>query len=1209
MSTKSQLQEIYIGLLGRAADAEGLDYWAAEVDAGTITLAEVRENIVNDQPEYEALFAGKSRAQTVNQLYINLFGRAAEADGLNYWVNGEGANVPADLLVFALSDGAAASDRLILDNRVEVAQYYTDNAETFSAGAAAAVIANVDGTNESVADAKASIGSAADLTLTQRADNLVGTAGDDVFVAPVTQNETGSGELANTFETGDVLDGGAGRDTLQADLIASGTVGLGWQSPAISATTSNIEEVYLRAQNIQGIDFGSNTTAMATIDAERMSGVEQWWSDNSRANIRIEDIRTNPADTTFGLRQTDPEVGFEAYFNPLYLEGDLSRESALSLTIQEITNGQNPANTELQNITVREINFELDGEGYTLNNDALRAANTWAELETAIAAELLEQGLADLTVTHRGNGQFLVEDTQGREFGIVDGEALILGNASGIDVRNRAQVGVDEQEGPTQTTLILDAAGNGSRGGDVNIAAMSGDRGIEVMDVQVDRDSHIRTLRSENNPNDTGSYAREQQLEEVYLSHVDGGANGSLQLGSRTVDQGGVSTTTDDRLAPNGLLDVRVFDATGFTSSLKLGASLTDSVFDKYLDGAEEAVQFSYLLGDGGSNLNLYVDNGVASDPDFALEIIGGAGDDRINLSGLATKRNTVIDGGAGNNTVEVDTTTVAGASAWAGFENVQTLVVAGNGGSTQNLVTGNMASIEDVIVATNGGSTTIQQLRMDQGLTVSGKNQTLGSGNSNNGQVFGTISIEGTSAVPGVNAFDLLLDNTARIDGALHIGALNVGATATGVPSAISTLNIESAGRRDTVNVIHDFTGAAVTTLNLVGTQDLSINVSDIASTGNTTPPVTISGTQLSGDLTLGLDAALLDNENLDVLRGTHGTADTLVLSGAVDTNAVVAGFETIQFDGAAGDYDAVNTTGVGLYDVQALTGALTIDNMRQVETVLINSFTANQDITLDAASRGADSALNVTLLGDQYTSELAVNDFRTVNVNLQHTPNDVTADTFTLDLVLNGYENAAGDEFANYASVLNFTGGRAVGAEVDSLVVTDLPASLTRIDFSGFVGTVDASFGAVLDQNGAEYGTRANDAADGIEQAGFITNTTVVLNGYGFEWDGSAVVDPTVTTFRFTSDALVDIPGGLGEHYVWEFNGFKGFGATNDLGDLDILDLRSFGVETLSDIQIVQDGLDTVITSNLGHNFEIVLTGITANTDLSNENFVFAA
>lgn len=1201
MSTKSQLQEIYIGLLGRAADAEGLDYWAAEVDAGTITLAEVRENIVNDQPEYEALFAGKSRAQTVNQLYINLFGRAAEADGLNYWVNGEGANVPADLLVFALSDGAAASDRLTLDNRVEVAQYYTDNAENFSAGAAAAVIADVDSSNQSVADAKATVNAASEgLVLTQRADNLVGTDGDDVFVAPVTQNDTGSGELANTFETGDVLDGGAGRDVLQADLIASGTVGLGWQSPAISATTSNIEEVYLRAQNIQGLDAGSNTTAVATIDAERMSGVEQWWSDNSRANIRIEDIRSNPAGVTFGLKQTDPEVGFEAYFNPLYLEGDLSRESALSLTIQEITNGQNPANTELQNITVREINFELDGEGYTLNNDALRAANTWAELETAIAAELLEQGLADLTVTHRGNGQFLVEDTQGREFGIVDGEALILGNASGIDVRNRAQVGVDEQEGPTQTTLILDAAGNGSRGGDVNIAAMSGDRGIEVMDVQVDRDSHIRTLRSENNPADSGSYAQEQQLEEVYLTHVEGGANGSLQLGSRTVDQGGVSTTTDDRLETDGLLDVRVFDATGFTSSLKLGASLTDSVFDKYLDGAEEAVQFSYLLGDGGSNLNLYVDNGVASDPDFALEIIGGAGDDRINLSGLATKRNTVIDGGAGNNTVELDTTTVAGASAWASFENVQTLVVAGNGGSTQNLVTGNMASIEDVIVATNGGNTTVQQLRMDQGLTVSGKNQTLGSGNSNNGQVFGTISIEGTSAVPGVNAFDLLLDNTARIDGAMSIGVLNVSG-APGVPSAIRTLNIESDGRRDTVNVIHDFTGAAVTTLNLVGTQDLSINVSDIASTGNTTPPVTISGTQLSGDLTLGLDAALLDNENLDVLRGTHGTADTLVLSGAVDTNAVVAGFETIQFGGAAGDYDAVNTTGVGLYDVQALTGALTIDNMRQVETVLINSFTANQDITLDAASRGADSALNVTLLGDQYTSELAVNDFRTVNVNLQHTPNDVTADTFTLDLVLNGYENAAAVEFANYASVLNFTGGQAVGAAVDSLTVTDLPASLTRIDFSGFVGTVDASIGDVLDQNGSAYGT----------QADFITNTTVVLNGYGFDWsdDRTAPADPTVTTFRFTSDALVDIPGGLGEHYVWKFDDFKGFGATNDLGDLDILDLRSFGVETLSDIQLTQDGLDTVITSNLGHNFEIVLTGITANTDLSNENFVFAA
>jgi len=97
--------------------------------------------------------------------------------------------------------------------------------------------------------------------LTQRADALTGTDGDDTFEAPVTQNETGSGALANTFETGDVLNGGEGNDVLRADLIATGTIQDGQNGVAISAETNSVEEVYFRAQRQEGGD-------VSTVDAE-----------------------------------------------------------------------------------------------------------------------------------------------------------------------------------------------------------------------------------------------------------------------------------------------------------------------------------------------------------------------------------------------------------------------------------------------------------------------------------------------------------------------------------------------------------------------------------------------------------------------------------------------------------------------------------------------------------------------------------------------------------------------------------------------------------------------------------------------------------------------------------------------------------------------------------------------------------------------------
>lgn len=185
----------------------------------------------------------------------------------------------------------AARDQLA--NKAKVAEHYsvTLGQSSDSLATLQGVVASITADPKTVEDAIGNTGgNAGNFTLTHLADYLTGTAGDDVFQAPVSQNGTGSGVLANTFETGDVLDGGAGRNTLKADLIATGTVGAA-NEVAISATTKNIQEVYLRQQSPQTDGAVNNST----IDAEKMAGVEQWWSDNSRSNIQVEDIRTDTA--------------------------------------------------------------------------------------------------------------------------------------------------------------------------------------------------------------------------------------------------------------------------------------------------------------------------------------------------------------------------------------------------------------------------------------------------------------------------------------------------------------------------------------------------------------------------------------------------------------------------------------------------------------------------------------------------------------------------------------------------------------------------------------------------------------------------------------------------------------------------------------------------------------------------------------------------
>jgi len=1240
MDDTTKLHKVVAGLFNAVAGRHYLPQLAAEINAD-FSIRDLAKVLVTKPVFSEIMLNTASPAEKAAILAGN-FGLTADgvegsaaSQAIEYFSThiAAGANI-GDLVVDAveflaredLPEEFAATARL-LENKAAVAAAYTGSETDLASLQAvlAGVTSDYPSTSDEVAEYLDQLGGTT-FTLTQNADNLVGNSQDNIFLAPVTQNQTGSGELANTFETGDVLDGAAGRDILRADLIATGTIQDGGQGAAISATTTNIEEVYLTAITPR-VDNSNNTTAASTIDAGSMSGVEQWWTDNSRSLVRIEDIRSRPNEVTFGMRETDPLVGFEAYFNPMFMEGLTEAESTLTLVVQEITDGQDPAATELANITVREINFSLDGTEYTLDTADIRAANTWAELEAAIAAELAGQGLDSLTITHAGGGVFEINDTAGGVFAVQDGEALILGVTSDIDTRNRVDVGRLETETQTRTTLVLDAAGNGSRGGEVNIAAMSGDRGVEVMDVVVDRSSHITSLRSENDPSNNQSFSEEQQLEEVYVTHAADGANGNLQIGSRTVDSDGVSTTTDDRLQTNGLLDVRVFDASGFSAELKVGAELSDHAFDKYLTGATEPVQFSYLLGDGGSNLNLAVDNDLASDPDFKLEIIGGEMDDRINLVDLETKNTTSIDGGNGQNTVEVTTSTTGeaegsfaeGQRAWNSFENIQTLVVAGDNDTVQNLVTGNMEGLEKVIVAsTTDSDTTLQQMSMDQDLIISGKNQTLGSGNSNNDQAIGNIVVHNTSAATDVSQFDITLDNTARVNGVLVVDGIEV----TGDDSAITTLGLISNGRRETSNVVNDFAGARVTTLNLLGTQALSVNVTDIATlpvTSGNTPPMTITGAELGGDLTLAIDGGLLTRESLDVLTGTAGDSDALQLYGVLDTaSPTVSGFETVQFgapfndrDGtqAEGTYDAVNTSGVNLYRIDNLSAALIVENLRGQETVRINAnddndgnpFNADQDITLSARSRATSNEIDISIVtdtaGNQYTSLLEINDYRTIDLNFTGENNAVN--NFAPTLVLNGF-TVAPDDFANYARTLNVTGGQFSGPansplNVDTLNIGLLPASLTNIDFSAFNGDVSGAFDEVRDENGVPYGA----------QTDFWTNTTIRVNSFNFTWNNEIGVNrnETITTFRFTADAYDDA-------VVWEISGFNAFNdGTTDLSDVSILDLRDLGVEGLAEIVLtdVGGGTDTIITSNQGLDFEILLTGVDVLT-LSNENFAFA-
>ena len=1294
MATQAQINQIvqlYIGYFDRAPDPAGLAYWINELDNNpNMSFLDIAQSF-SVQAEATALYPFLANPQVasptafITAVYLNLFNRAPDAKGLAHWEKELADGKSPGQMIIDIQSGAqntdAGQDLAILDNKTEVALdwvqsvadipgfTYVDADGNIIASAAASakgVLDGVDATPESVAAGMAETDAyvtaygetpAGSTVLTVGVDDLTGTSGDDVFTAPLAQNAMGA--VTNTFESGDSLDGGDGMDTLNVDmtLTTSGGVPVG---PAISATTNNIEVVNLREQTNNIDTGGAPFLNFSKIDAEKMMGVEQWWSDNSRSSIQIEDIRSKPMDTAFGLNETDPYAGLTAYINANYLEGDVDSESILTLTIQEINADVLVPGAELSNITVGKVTFDLDGAEYMLESADISAADTWADLAAALTAQVdATAGLENLTVTHVGDGVFTISDSEGGALSADPATAVLLG-FTGIDVRNRVEVGENLEMLPTQTTVYLDDAGNGSQGGLVNIAGMSGERGIEVMDVVVDDDSHISSLRSLNR----GDVSAEENLEVVNVTrgNADGTQDtGDLKIGDRTISASGEETTTDGRLATstsftspgllgaNGLQNVRVFNAEGFDGNTMVAADLLSiDVFDKYLDPDNGVVQFTYHMGDGGSNTSLFVSNDVAADDDFTLDLIGGDGDDRFNLRGMDMKDSISIDGEGGVNTVEVNTSVdgslgspgTGNVRAWESFTNVDHLVVAGNGSFTTDtavfdFVEGNMMGLESVVIATdgNGGpgdNTTLINLDEGTDAVISGRNQTLNSfGNNNANQNFDAIVLDKIQDETGVATATVVLENTARTNGQLTVDNLMV----TNPEAGVNALKIQSNGRAQTTNQVNWFDAAGLNTLTLTGAQDLTIGVNTLADAdgpgGTAGAAATINGSGLTGDLTLATNGAVLNNAGADKVTGTAGGNDTLQLSGVLTPGAVISGFETIQFGApfnnltadASGVFNAATASGVEEYVINRLNGDLTMNNTSGTEEITVNTdgtTVEGHNLRFVASSASGSNALNLnfkdlnplTFEGTNDFSaggaEIEVGNYRTINLNLDDDQATMTNNyVFDLNLLDGQGDDDTGapgiyDEATVFARTLNITGGGDNGAAPDDTVmVNGLSNVLSLIDFSGYEGEVSGLSVFILDP------TLDRDSnAGGLQTVD--RNVTIRFNDQQAsvtEVDENPVNDDAIVTYEFTSDIAT-----AGE--IWTITGFDTF-TDEGLSGLSILDLSGLGVTGLAGLNIVQVGGDTEITANdplaSGLDFKIDLIGVTT-ADLNNENFSFA-
>lgn len=196
-TTSTQVQQLYVAYLGRAADKGGLDYWMSQLnsDPAKITLDQIRTNFVNEQPEYKEVYGGLSRIDTVTKIYNNLFGRAPDAGGLEYWTTGGGANVGLDDLLVAFINGASPADATTITNKVLISELYTAAAgsDGYLAADAKTIISGVkDNASLAAQLVKLTDGSLSGIALTSATVNLKASVAADAAVTGYEANNVTS---------------------------------------------------------------------------------------------------------------------------------------------------------------------------------------------------------------------------------------------------------------------------------------------------------------------------------------------------------------------------------------------------------------------------------------------------------------------------------------------------------------------------------------------------------------------------------------------------------------------------------------------------------------------------------------------------------------------------------------------------------------------------------------------------------------------------------------------------------------------------------------------------------------------------------------------------------------------------------------------------------------------------------------------------------
>jgi len=1150
-ATSTQLQELYVAYFGRAADPTGLDYWTSKGITTTKFAADMYA-----QAEFKDAYGSLSVEAQVNQIYKNLFDRDADVSGLTYWTqqinlgNLKLAEIATDLIWAAQNNSGSSDDKTALTNRSNAAIAYTAEVKSSTAGILAYAptstdpwtsganittainyLAGIDkDTAHTAAGITASVASIVSAgvqsatvagktyTLTTGQDNVTGTAGAD--------SATG---LSTTLTTGDVIDLGAGTDTVSyTQSIAATTSVAGFTLTNVEKLLVNISDGDTSGEHvltINTLNSSADTLEVAGLSTTAESDVVTFT--NVKAGTKISmanntDVSTTANFVTAATSGTADSVSAEVSgvtataatdailtigtgFETLNLNttgsasslGDVITSSATTLNV-----------TGDQNLTVT---ADLDASLTTIN-----ASTFTGKLNIDIADNATPDATSggvdviDVTITG-GSGN----DTIDTSTATADVELSVSGGA-GDDTVKIGQI-LGEGSSTVAADVIAGGAGTDVLQTDVDFvdAGTALITGLTTVSGAISGFETLNLIGFGIEDNTVNLANISSEISKVTITEATGGSTTLNASGSLTVEIKGTAILgADDLIADSGsgTADTLTIKNTNLaTGTNQIGDNATDITttdFETvtidvggYSTATAQLVKtinvgaLNALVLTGANGLTTTASTGIitaktidASSMTGALvmnvaaasgvtTITGGSGSDTLKGDAAST-----ITGGAGNDAITGGTgndTLSGGAGNDSITTNTGTDTVTGGAGNDTFTVAGNLTSLDtfdggdgtDTISLTNASLTVLNALSISEASTFNA----------------GFNNVEKLTLTDALNqtTFDIgYLDSVTNV----KLAAITGAETLSGLDSGDTVQLTETLGNTLTLSVNNASTSTAdVINLNLVGSADDDYTAVAIANVE-----------------TMNIDATE-STASTDIEVATIGLSITQATGGAAQT-VIFTGTESFTVDTAiaAGTIDA---------------SGMTVAAKTQAKLTMSTAHTKAQTIT---GSGGVDTLYGSTK-ADTITSGIGA-DVLHPGLGADTIDGGADTDTFHTTGMVGSTGTGTGTSTgvvinmgSSAISAATVTSGGGTAGEYIAGGITSIPAGQIGLVYN----TQDSNFSAELDTiSNVENITLA---ANGMNYVVGSDAANVIVAGTGTDYIEGGLGNDTITTGVSVGDIVV--------------------------------------------------------------------------------------